>query len=122
MPKAFAVTDITRHELKTCPDGYVVLKRMTYGQMLQRREMVKMAVALGKGKNTVGEMALANKHVSYLEFSWCIVEHNLEKDDNGTLFNFNNSADVDALDPRIGSEIDSLINEMNNFEDNEELK
>lgn len=119
MPKAYAVSDTERLDLKSCEGGFVTLRRMTYGQMLQRREMVKMSMALGKGKDTVGEMALANKHVSYLEFSWCIIDHNLEKDDNGTLFNFKNSADVDALDPRIGSEIDEKINEMNNYEDDE---
>lgn len=122
MPRAFAISDTERVDLKTCEGGYVVLKRMTYGQMLQRRELVKMAVELGKGKNAVGEMALANKEVSYLEFKWCIVEHNLEKDDSGTPFNFANSADVDLLDPRIGSEIDDNISRMNNFEENEDLK
>lgn len=116
MPKAYAQKSTERIELKSVPDGFVVLKRMTYGDKLERQSMVKMAIELTSGKDAKGELALANKKATYLEFANCIVEHNLEKDDEGTLFNFKNAADVDALDPKIGEEIDSLISEMNNFE------
>lgn len=118
MPKATFSSESKRFELKSLPDGYVVIKRMSYGQSLQRREMGKITLALSKGRDTTGEMALANKEASYLEFSWCIVEHNLE-DENGQLLNLSNRNDIDRLDPRIGQEIDSYINEMNNFEDDD---
>lgn len=123
MPKAVASSENKRFDLKSLPDGYVVLRGMTYGQTLQRRDMVKLGVEFGKSRqqSAVGELALANKQVSYLEFSWCIVDHNLEKDDNGTKFDFSNPMDVDILDPKIGQEIDKYINEMNNF-DTDELK
>lgn len=118
MPKATFSSESKRFELKSLPDGYVVIKRMSYGQSLQRREMGKITLALSKGRDTTGEMALANKEASYLEFSWCIEEHNLE-DENGQLLNLSNRNDIDRLDPRIGQEIDSYINEMNNFEDDD---
>ena len=116
MPKAYSVSDTVREELKSCDGGFVVLKRMTYGDKLERQEIVKMSIQINSGKDAVGEMAMASKKATYLEFANCIVEHNLEKDDNGTLFNFKNAADVDALDPKVGEEIDSLITEMNNFD------
>lgn len=116
MPKAYAIATNVREELKTVEGGYVVLKRMTYGDKLERQEIVKMSIQLNGGKDAVGEMAMASKQATYLEFANCIVEHNLEKDDNGTLFNFKNPADVNSLDPKVGEEIDSLITEMNNFD------
>jgi len=121
MPKAYTTKDTVREELKSCPEGFVVLKRMTYGDKLERQELVKMAISLSAGKDAMGEMAMANKKATYLEFAGCIVEHNLEKDDAGTPFNFKNSADVDALDPRVGEEINTLISEMNNF-DSDDVK
>lgn len=119
MPRATVSQDSERFELKTLPEGFVVIKRMTYGQSLQRRELVKLGFIIGaKSKDTTGEMALANKEVSYLEFSWCILDHNLE-DDNGNKLNLANRYDVDKLDPRVGQEIDSLISALNNFEDDD---
>lgn len=116
MAKAYATGSEERVELKSCDDAFVVLRRMTYGDKLERQSMVKMNLQLNGGKDAVGEMALANKQVTYMEFAKCIIAHNLEKNDNGDLFDFKKPADVDALDPRVGEEIDTLISEMNNFD------
>lgn len=122
MPKAVASMDTERFELKSLPGAFIVLRRMTYGQLLQRRDMVKLSLEMNKGKDVVGEMAMANKKVSQLEFQWCIIEHNLEKDDMGTLLSFANEADFASLDPKVGSEIDKLINDMNNYEETDDSK
>lgn len=123
MPKAISNNqDTTREELKTLPGGYVVLKRLTYGEKLQRRAMVSgMKIrGGGKSKDFEGEMNLVNEQATLFDFQRCIVEHNLEKDDNGTLLNFSNIQDIRVLDPRVGEEIDELLNKLNNFEDDEE--
>jgi hypothetical protein len=125
MPVAVtSLEDTTRKELKTAPpDGYVVLRRMTYGQIIHRRTMNKLSFMTGGSKRSLaGEMAMASKEVSLFEFASCVVEHNLFDKDGETLLNLGNSVDFDKLDPRIGQEIESYIGEMNNFDDEEEGK
>lgn len=122
MPVAVAdYSDETRFELKTCKGGYVVLRRMTYGQTLERREMMKLSVATeGKGKNSklAGELAMASKAVARYEFAKCIVDHNLTDKEERKLDLA--GADFEKLHPKIGQEIDSYISDMNNFEDDED--
>jgi hypothetical protein len=121
MPNATSsADDTTRFDLKSLPEGYVVLKRMTYGQMVQRRALTKMSVMQGRTqKSVVGEMAMASKEITLFEFGHTIVEHNLE-DVDGRKLNLSLEPDFDKLDPRVGQEIEDKISEMNNFEDEED--
>lgn len=107
--------------LKTLPDGWVVLRRMSYGQKLNRLRLVgKMSVEMKKNaKSTRGEMEMAQRAATLYDFQTCIVEHNLE-DDTGRTLNMSTERDVDSLDPRIGEEISVLIDELNNFEAEED--
>lgn len=122
MPKAIvSVNDTDKHDLKSLPGAYVVLRRMSYMQTIERQSLMKLSIATQKGgKDIMGEMAMASVEIQKFEFGHCIVEHNLEKDDNGTLLNLVNNADLQMLDPRVGQEIQQLIEDQNNF-DNEEL-
>jgi hypothetical protein len=122
MPSAVAnVQDTVRKDLRTCPEGFVELRRMTYGQVVQRRTLSKLSLLNNKGRgnqSVMGEMAMASKETSLFEFAHCIVDHNLE-DESGRKLNLANESDVDRLDPKVGQEIESFIAEMNNFEDDE---
>ena len=114
--------DVERHELKSCPGGYVRLRRMTYGQSLERRTMMKLSFTTQKGKkNLEGELAMANRRVQIYEFQKCVVEHNLT-DDMERPLNLTDPVVLDRLDPRVGQEIEQLISDMNNFEDDEDEK
>jgi hypothetical protein len=118
MPRATVnIQETIRKDLKTLPEGYVVLRRLTYGQFLQRREMMASMKFSGNQKTQgyEAEMAAAGRKVAEFEFANCIAEHNLE-DDDGQLLDFRRSASVHLLDPRIGDEISSYIDEMNQFE------
>jgi hypothetical protein len=118
MPRAIVNTeDTTRYDLKSLPEGYVVLRRLTYGQYLQRREMAARMQFSGKpgSQDVQGELAAASRKVVEFEFSNCIVEHNLEDNDGKTL-DFKQPWAVHAIDPRVGEEIGSRIDEMNQFE------
>lgn len=110
-------------DLKTCPGGYVVLKRMTYGQKLERMKHVsKLQVEMGgRGRSTRGEMQVMQKASTLYDFKMCIVDHNLE-DENGTKLNLGIERDVDRLDPRIGEEISNAIDKLNNFEDEDNVE
>lgn len=117
MPVAIRSTDTKRFNLKTLPEGFVVLRRMTYGQILERRAMMKVSfISGGKGKSAEAEMTMANKKVNLYEFEKCIVEHNLEKEE-GKLLNLTNATDIELLDPKVGQEIEKYIEDLNNLND-----
>jgi hypothetical protein len=88
---------------------------MTFGQKLQRQQMVSQMRFSGKSKDFSGEMDLVNAKVAEFEFAQCIVDHNLE-DESGNKLDFKKPRDVNRLDPRIGDEIGELIGKMNNFD------
>lgn len=123
MPRATVDVESTeRHELKTCDGGFVVLRRMTYGQVVQRRALTKLSLLTqGRSRSVTGELAMASKEVTLFEYTHCIVDHNLEAAD-GRKLNLGVETDLDQLDPRIGQEIEGYIADMNNFEEADETQ
>lgn len=116
MPVAVRNNDTDKFDLKTLSGAFVVLRKMSYGQILQRRALMKLTfTSQGKNKPAEGEIAMANKAVNLYEFRNCVVEHNLERVE-GTLLDLSNPNDVEALEPKVGQEIEKLIEDMNNFE------
>lgn len=103
--------------LRTCPDGFVVLKRLTFGQKLQRQQQAtKVSMELKRGKrDSKADLDMLQRQSTYFDFSMCVVDHNLD-DENGQRLNLSSPVDVDRLDPRIGEEIANLIDDLNNFE------
>jgi hypothetical protein len=127
MPKATVnIQDTEVHDLKTLPakdgeeGGVVTLRRMSYGQVIQRRAMVSaMKVHGGKGKNFEGEINMMQEGVTLFEFQHCIVDHNLTGDDDQPL-DLRSPLAIKALDPRVGQEIETYIGKMNNFEEDDD--
>lgn len=118
MPNAVVnVEDTERFELKTLPEGFVVLRRLTYGQKLKRRAMTgSMTMRSERGKRDFeAEMQLINEAASQFDFANCVVDHNLE-DQDGRKLNLGSKQDLQKLDPRVGDEIETLMDKMNNFE------
>jgi urease gamma subunit len=107
--------------LKTCPDAFVVLRRLTYGQKLRRSEgAMRISMEMRRGKrDTRADIDMMQTASTVFDFSHCIVDHNLE-DEDGRQLNMSDPNDVIKLDPRIGEEIASLIDKLNNFEDADE--
>lgn len=124
MPKAINNNQETeRHELKSLQGGFVVVRRLSYGEKLQRRQMVSgFKVSAGKRDDFAGEMNLVNEKATLFDFQRCIVDHNLEKDDMGTKLNFSSIEDIRMLDPRVGEEIDGILDDLNNFDATDEAK
>ena len=122
MPVVAANLDETeKFDLETAkPDGYVVLRRFTYGEIIKRRSLTKMSMNIGQGKNKdknrdlQGEMALASTDINAYDFANAIVSHNLERA-VGVPYNFKNPVELQYLDPRVGEEIETLISKMNDF-------
>lgn len=113
--------EVVHHDLKSLPEGFVKIKRLSYGAKLHRRAMVSKMTIQGnsKGKDFAGEMQLINEAATQYDFAHCIVDHNLD-DETGRKLNFSNVQDITSLDPRVGEEIDKYINELNNFEEDED--
>lgn len=120
MPVAVRSTDTEKFDLKTLPGAFVVLRKMSYGQILERRSLTKLTFASqGRSKNVEGEIAMADRKVNLFEYRNCVVEHNLERIE-GQLLDLKNPVDVESLDPQVGQEIEKLIEDMNNFEGDED--
>lgn len=129
MPRATVTTDTTKVDLKTCPpDGYVVLKPMPYGTKMSRSDKaMKMTFKQETGPRKRGQKSTSDTEIEMLQraatlidFQTCIVDHNLE-DESGRKLDFNQIADFESLDPRVGEEISIAIDELNNFESEEEV-
>lgn len=124
MPNAQKLETTDRKELTSLEEGFVVLKRMSYGESVQRRAMMKLSFATGgsgNNKDFQGEMAMASVEIQIYEFQKCIVDHNLE-DAGGNKMNFQDKRTLDILDPKIGGEIEALISKMNDFDSEDDTK
>jgi len=118
MPVATRKQDTTRKELKSLEGGFVVLRQLSYDEMLERRDgATKMLMERGaSGRDADSKMAvqIANKWSNEYTFPRCIVDHNLT-DENEVQLDFRKPEFVfKMLDPRIGAEIERYIDEMNN--------
>jgi hypothetical protein len=118
MPKATVSVQPQYYELKSLEGGYVKLRRMTFGERLHRQD-IAMTMSMQQDNRNRGqgkmEIKQAQTSVGQFEFSTCVVEHNLEKED-GQPMNFRNGTDFHLLDGRIGEEISSYIEEMHDWE------
>ena len=118
MPRATNnINETERFDLKSCPGGFVVLRRLTYGQYLERQglAMQLQMQSVGKKSDAKIDIDMAQQKVAEFEFKHCIAEHNLE-DDQGNLLDFRQAFTLTMLDPRIGQEIGDCIAKMNDFE------
>lgn len=119
MPRATNNITTTEHiDLKSCPDGYVELRKMTYGQYLERQALA-MDMQMQTGKKNSGatmDINMAQRAVAEFEFRHCVAGHNLE-DEQGNILDFKNAVHVHLLDPQIGQEIGENIDRMNSWEE-----
>lgn len=117
--------------LKTAPadpndendeDGWVQLRALPYGKKLTRRDkstkMKMQAQGSGKGKNETQDIELEslNEWAVAYDFAYCIVDHNLT-DQNKVKVDFAKPFALSLLDPKVGTEIEKLINSLNEDED-----
>lgn len=128
-----------RFELKSAPadpndpndeDGFVMLRPLPYGLKLARRSkatrmMMRSQAApnskLQKDQDQVFELESHDEVAAHFDFAYCVGDHNLT-DNNGQKLNFTSPMTLKSLDPKVGSEIEKLIDDMNNSEDEESLE
>ena len=125
-----------KFDLETAPpDGYVCLRPLPYGMKLSRRDKAtKMRMrssggnrtargrmSASKEEDTVIDLETASEWAMHFDFAYCIGEHNLQNKD-GTLLDFAKPMSIKMLSPRVGSEIERLIFEINEEEDAEDME
>lgn len=127
MPRAVTPQEAKTFNLESLPEGFVTIRRMSYGEDLQVRSLsVRMhmqqeemrrarreAEKEGREPDDIEvEMSVDVRAVTAFQFARTIVDHNLENE-VGKKLNFRNRADFEKLDPAIGAEIENYIGEMN---------
>lgn len=118
VPTATRVDTTEDFNLKSLPEGVVTLRRMTYGDKMARQQMAS-EMSIGSGKSASATVKMMNEKITLFDYARCIVSHNLT-DENETPLDFSRASDVRRLDPRVGEEIELLIDKMNNFEEEDE--
>lgn len=126
MPIAVVVENNKKFELKSLPDGFVVIRRMNYGESLKRKDMMAsvamdMEKRSGQEQSTKLQMEILSEKTTLWEFSTLIMDHNLT-DENDKPLSFKDPNHVKKLVGRVGDEIQQYINDLNSFEDDEEIK
>ncbi len=129
MPSAVVTNNVSEKiPLKTLPEGYVIVRRMTYGEDLARSaKATKLLVGTdsgGKGKSKddfQGQIDIQTEALALWDFANLVVEHNCE-DATGRTLNFKNINDVKILDKNIGQEIGQIIDDFNSAETTDEVK
>jgi hypothetical protein len=134
-----------KFELKSAPrdpnvegdeDGWINLRPLPYGMKLKIRDQstkmfmrAKAPQRSGKGRmrvsnpeeDSVLEFETASEAANFLTFSYCIGGHNL-MDSQRNQVDFTSPMSFKQLDPKVGSEIEVLIDELNRGEDEESFE
>jgi hypothetical protein len=118
MPKATVSHAGVRHDLKSCEGGFVELRQLSYDEILSRRDGISSLSVDREDTQTVTINTL-QRWAREFDFRNCIRDHNLE-DDNGQALDFTKPQTFKILDPKVGQEIESLIDALNG--DDEEDK
>lgn len=123
MPRAtFNPNLVKRFDLETCPEGYVIIRRISLGESAQREQLaMEMAVSGQNANDRKMEISVQVADLMHFDFATMVVEHNLE-DENGHSLNFKNPADVNRLDGPIGEEIKKYIDEVGSSKISDETK
>ena len=131
MPKATVNPETFRKELRTLPEGFVVLRTLSFHEMEMRKDIAgrmyseQIASDRQKGRTPDEEMQRAyfesmNVKVTEFEFRNCIVDHNLFVDDAETqLIDFQKPMHTWKLDPKIGQEISDYITELTQYSEDD---
>lgn len=114
MPDATISDEVIRKDLKSLPGAWVDLRPLPFGQMLERRDRAsRMSMETGqKGKNNKVDIDTMQTVSRQYEFMHCIVDHNLE-DRSGVKLNFSNPQTISILNPKVGGEIETYIDDLN---------
>lgn len=110
-------------------DGYVMLRALPYGMKLVRSDKaLRMTMIANQGRpdhrakvqssESRIDLETAQEWTTHYDYAYCIGDHNLT-DENGVKLDFSKPMAIKLLNPKVGSEITSLIDSLNEDEDEE---
>lgn len=111
-------------ELKNAPpDGFIKARSLSYDEVLTRRDLAAKFVYRQREANgtpaTAEDLEMmmesANSAVQKFQFSKQIIDHNLTLA-NGTRFNFTDARHLKKLPSKLGSEIEEILDKLNEDE------
>jgi hypothetical protein len=130
-----------RFELKTAladpndpndENGYVMLRPLPYGMKLSRRSkatrmMMRSQPATSRkqaqNQEQVFEVESHDEWAVAFDYAYCVGDHNLLGRDKKKIdFQTNTHMKIKLLDPKVGTEIERLIDSLNNDEDEETME
>lgn len=116
MPVATRKIETVKYDLKSLNGGWVELRQLSYDEMLERRDGATQILMERGIKDTDSQqmnVKVLNRWSNQYSFPRCIVDHNLT-DETGKQLDFSKPEFVfPMLDPKIGAEIESLIDKLN---------
>lgn len=138
MPVATVSAEAQRYDLKSLPPvgeeegGYIMARPLPYGMILERRDKgtrmsMEQEIRQGKRKKSIRqdepetqkiELETLSEWMANHDFAYCITDHNLT-DKRGVKLDFANPMVVKALDPKVGKEIETILQELNEPEEDE---
>lgn len=120
MPRVAISAEPKRYDLKSAPpDGYVLIREMSYGERLVRNSKQGKMKVLKKSTEFAGEVEMALRDLALWDMTNLVMDHNLE-DADGMKLDLSSERDLNKLPSRIGEEIGKYIDELNNFDDGDE--
>lgn len=126
MPVVEQDNEPQRFDLQTAPpDGFVVVRPLSYEEMLKRRDSSARTVMRSDGDGrkapreaTIEQLQEATRHY---EFAHQIIEHNL-LDKSNNLINFRDPKSFRKLPYKVASEIEQILDDLNEEPDLEGFK
>lgn len=132
MPVIEYNSDGERFQLKNAPpDGFIVARALTYEEILTRRDLAAKFIYRQK-ENDSGKtdkeltaedietvLESSNSVVQKFQFAKQILDHNLMLPNNRK-FNFADPRDLKRLPPKLGTEIEILLDKLNEDEADED--
>ncbi len=102
------------------PDGFICVRPMPFGRMLKRRDTASKMSMEGNVKDEKSKINIETMqyYARAQEFAYCIGDHNITNK-HGQKLDFGNSMSLDVLSPKLGAEIEAILDDING-EDEEE--
>lgn len=121
-----------REDLKSLEGAYIMVRPLPYGLKLKRRDKAtrmymeapgNQSKKRGEVEDEVNrfELETMNEWATLHDFKYCIGEHNLT-DVNDAELDLGSPMTFQILDPRVGSEIETILATINADDDEEDLE
>lgn len=143
MPNATVDSTPQKYNLDSLPssspgeeDGFIMARPLPYGMKLTRRDRAmrmrmeqqvrtdrrkttKKSIRQDEPETQTIELETDTLWATLYDFTYCIVDHNLT-DVNGTQLDLSKALTLNHLDPRVGTEIEQILAELNADTEEEE--